>query len=360
MILSITDFGMQKIGAAQVAFINPPSVKLDFTDAANIADLWIIEKCVRNCIQSVISGMAVLPNRFLVKLDPKTDYFKAYQPHHGFVRLTIEKGTGIVAPKKSSGMSRLLAKVVKDIPDCYVKVNVGAEAEWRTSTQKNSTEPVWNETHDFLVADFEQAIGVDIKDDDLAGDDDIGIGYTTIKQVLLNGGEHEIALTHKDTPTDAKLTIRAKFYHFVADRFTLSADANEQGHTKDSVCGLVTILVASALNLSGDKDDLNPSVEVTWGGKKFQTAAKTYTPGTDIFNPSFDQAFKFHLTADMVANPGAFRIALMNRKHEAGSVEVPFEDILGAEGMTIADSFDVGSGASVRASISVHGVQRAE
>ena len=39
--------------------------------------------------------MAVLPNRFLVKLDPTTDWFKAYQPHHGVLRLTIDRATGI-------------------------------------------------------------------------------------------------------------------------------------------------------------------------------------------------------------------------------------------------------------------------
>ena len=64
--------------------------------------------------------MAVLPNRFLVKLDGNVDYFKTYHPHHGIVRLTVEKATGITAPKKKSGVSRLIAKVVKDVPDCYV------------------------------------------------------------------------------------------------------------------------------------------------------------------------------------------------------------------------------------------------
>jgi Ca2+-dependent lipid-binding protein len=346
-----------QIGAAQVAFINPPSVKLDFTDAANIADCFLISKTVRKAITSIISGMAVLPNRFLVKLDANNDYFKTYQPQHGVLRLTIIKASGIEAPKKKSGASRLLSKIIKDVPDCYVKVNVGAEEEWRTSVQKNNHEPEWNETHDFLVADFEQAIAVDIQDDDLVGDDDIGLGLTTIKEVLLNGGSHELSLTHQGEATNAVLSIRAEFHHFVADANLLTAQA---GGSRDQTCGLVTILVAGAFGLSGQRDELNPSVKVTWGEKTFQTAAKAYTPGTDIYSPSFDQAFSFALTSDMVANPGNFKISLMNKTDEAGSAEVPFQDVLDAPGLVREDNFDVGSGATVRASISIHGLQLAE
>jgi Ca2+-dependent lipid-binding protein len=345
------------IGAAQVSFINPPDLKLDFTDAANIADSFLIKKTVRNTILGIISGMAVLPNRFLVKLDNNNDYFKTYQPHLGTIRLTIEKATGIAAPKKESGVKRLLQKVMKDVPDCYVKVNVGAEEEWRTSVQKNNREPVWNESHDFLVSDFEQRIALDIQDDDLAGDDDIGLGYTSIKDVLLNGGSKEITLTHQDQTTDARLIVHAKFHHFVAEPSLLSANNTDSA---DQIVGLVTILIASARNLQGNRDELNPKVAISWGQKKFETAAKTYTPGTDIFNPSFDQAFQVPATADMVANPSNFRIALMNKTAEVGVVEVPFADVVGAPGMVVGEAWDVGGGASVRAQISVHACQAAE
>ncbi|KAF2850393.1 hypothetical protein T440DRAFT_112064 [Plenodomus tracheiphilus IPT5] len=350
------------IGALQVSFINTPYLKLDFTDAANIADCFLIEKTVRNTILGIIEGMAVLPNRFLVKLDNNNDYFKTYQPHHGIVRLTIEKATGITAPKKKSGVSRLLAKVVKDVPDCYVKVKVGAEEEWRTSVQKNDHDPVWNETHDFLVADYEQGISVDIQDDDLAGDDDIGIGYATIKEVLLNGGTHELSLSHKGEATDARLTVHAQFHNFVPNASLLSAQ-NSANNGADTICGLATILIASALGLQGQRDELNPSVQVAWGDKKFVTAAKTYTPGTDIFNPSFDQAFRIPLTADMLANPAAmgnFRISLLNKGVEGGGAEVGFQDVLGAEGLLREESFDVGGGARVRARIVLQGIQLAQ
>lgn len=149
-----------------MAFINTPTLKLDFTGAADIADLSLIKATVRNVILGVINSMAVLPNRYLVKLDGTIDFFKTYLPHIGVLRLTVANASGLALPKnkESSGgatgkISKLLAKVgIKDTPDCYCKVKVGAESEWRTSTKNDSYTPEWNETHDFLVADFDQII----------------------------------------------------------------------------------------------------------------------------------------------------------------------------------------------------------
>lgn len=118
--------------------------------------------------------------------------------------------------------------------------------------------------------------------------------------------------------------------------------------TEPDICGLATILVASALG---------PSVKITWGDKSFQTILKTYTPGTDIFNPSFDQSFQISLTAAMIANPGNFKISLLSKTAEAGSVEVAYKDVVNAPDMVKEGSFEVGSGASVRARIMARGIQ---
>ncbi|KAL6702898.1 hypothetical protein ACN47E_000860 [Coniothyrium glycines] len=347
---------MPLIGAAQVSFINPPELEMDFTNAANIADSFLLKNTIRKTILGIIAGMAVLPNRYLVKLDGSNDWFKTYQPHLGVLRLTIGNAVGVTGPKKS-GAKRLLAKIVKDVPDCYCTVNVGAEEEWRTSTRKNDHDPEWNETHDFLVTDFEQAIFLDVKDDDLGGDDDIGLGRTTVKDVLLAGGTHELALSHKGNTTDARVTVHAKFFHFVTEASALSAQ-HSQG--EGQLCGLATVLIASALGLEGKRDDLQPSVKITWGGKEYRTAIRTYTPGTDIFNPSFDQAFKFPITGEMLANAGNFKLTLLNKEVESGVVEIPFTEVQSASGLVIANNYDVGGGAVIRASVTLHGLQEAQ
>jgi Ca2+-dependent lipid-binding protein len=316
----------------------------------------IISGTVRKTILDIIGGMAVLPNRFLVKLDNSSDWFKTYQPHMGVVRLTIERAVGIAGPKKS-GAKRLLAKLVKDVPDCYCQVTVGAEEMWRTTTKKNDHDPEWNETHDFLVSDFDQNIHIDIDDDDVGGDDDIGEGFISIKDILLGGGSKDIALSHKGENTGAHVTVHAKFFHLVSDPSALSAsDSQGQGQ----FCGLATILVASALGLQGQRDELSPSVKVTWGAKEFRTAIKTYTPGTDIFNPSFDQAFRIPITRDLLESGASFRVALLNKESEAGAVDIPFADVLNGPDAGVADAYDVGNGATVRVSVSVKGLQLAQ
>lgn len=345
----------KKIGAAQVAFINPPTLKLDFTDAANIADFSIIDRCVRKVILNIIKSMAVLPNRFLVKLDSSNDYFKTFQHHLGVIRLTVGTATGVTGPKKS-GAKRFFEKLVKDVPDCYCDVTVGAEEEWRTSTAKNSHDPEWNETHDFLVTDYDQCITLDVNDEDLGSDDDIGLATTTVKKLLLGGGSQELPLFHKGEETGASITVSAKFFNFVGETDSISAESESEGQ----ICGLATVLIASVLKLQGQRDELNPAVKVTWGEKEFVTPAKSYSPGTDIFNPSFDTAFRFPVTAALLADPPSFKVTLMNAGKEAGSYEIPYADVAGAPGMNLDDEFDVGSGAVVRARVSLRGLQLAE
>jgi len=345
------------IGAAQVAFINPPELSFDFTDGLSFADLSIISNCIRKVVLGIIGGMAVLPNRFLVKLDNSNDWFKTYQPALGVLRLTVEKAVGIAGPKKS-GAKRLLQKLVKDVPDCYCKVKVGAGEEWRTTTKKDNRDPDWNETHDFLVADFEQNIFLDIQDADVGEDDDMGIGHISVKDILLGGGTKEVGLTHNGQPTGAILTVHAQFFNFTPEAPALAESHHSQGDGQ--IAGLATILIANVNGLNGNRDDLMPSVKVSWGGKDYRTAKKTYTPGTDIFNPGFDTAFQVPLTQELARGQQPFQVSLMNKEEVTGSVEIPFADVMNSEEMTVADTYDVGSGATVRVSISMRGLQQAQ
>lgn len=201
-------------------------------------------------------------------------------------------------------------------------------------------------------------------DDDLGADDDIGMAAITVRQLLLSGGAQALKLEHeKEGMQDATVSIRAKFYSFVDDAGALSQESAAE-HDQGQVVGLATVLVASALNLQGQRDELKPSVTVKWGGDEKQiltTAIKTYAPGTDIFNPSFDQAFRIPITKELLANQPGFELTLLNGgKDKTGQVVVPFEEVLESPGCVKEGEFDVGGGALVRASISVRGLRLAE
>jgi len=293
--------------------------------------------------------MAVLPNRFLVKLDINTDWFKTYHHPLGFLRLTVESGSKLGQDKEGKSFFKKLAH---DVPDCFVKVLLSPEGEWRTKTVMNSRDPEWNETHDFLISDHDQQIELDIDDDDTASDDDIGIAVTTVKKLLLDGGRQELSLAHKEEPIEGKVKLHAEFLKFVPDASSLK---KQEAGTQ----GLLTVLVASALGIQGQRQDLKPSVAVTWGTNAFRTAVKTDMLGTDIHNPAFDQAFRVPLVAGSIDGAAPVRIALMDGNNEKGSVEISLDEVLAAPDLTVQKDFELGGagGAVVRAAVVLRGLE---
>jgi len=296
----------------------------------------------------------VLPNRFLYKLDAANDYFKSQLYPLGIIRLTVEKAWAF-AEDKQSASKKFLSKLTRDSPDAYCKVAVGAEETWRTSTKNNTTSPAWNEEHDFVVTDLNQCITIDLLDEDVGSDDHFGLAATTVKNILSAGGKLELSLVHKEQPVEGKVALSCKFYRFAAEDSSFTASE----HSADGLlCGVATIMVAGAFDVPGHRKELSPSVVVTWGEKHhFQTAVITDAPGTDIHNPTFDTTFRIPTTANMVGNGAqSFRIALMNKKDEIGHVELPLSDVSKAPDMVLQKRFDVGGGATIRASINIRGI----
>lgn len=293
--------------------------------------------------------MAVLPNRFLVKLDANNDWFKTYAHPLGILRLTVESGSKLGQDKEGKSF---LKKLTHDVPDCFVKVLVSPEGEWRTKTIMDNRDPEWNETHDFLVSDHDQQIELDVDDVDTTSNDEIGIAATTVKQLLLDGGRQELSLSHKEQPTDGKIKLHGQFLKFVPDAASLS---NQETGTQ----GLLTVLVASALGIQGLRKDLKPSVAVTWGTNAFRTAVKTDMLGADIHNPAFDSAFRLLLVDGSAAGATPVRIALMDGDTEKGFVEIPLDEVLAAPDLTVQKDFELNGaeGVVVRAAVILRGVE---
>ncbi|KAK3614672.1 hypothetical protein LTR56_027097, partial [Elasticomyces elasticus] len=342
------------IGAVQVAFINPPVLKLDFTGAANVADFSAIDGAVRNVILTVINGILVLPNRILVNLDTNNDYFATFMYPLGILRVNVDRAWGFAEESKGKA-SRIFSKITRSAPDSYAKLSVGAEEPWKTKTKNNTTHPIWAETHDFIVTDLDQCLKVDVEDEDVGGDDEVGIALTTVREAM-NGAKQELPLIRKGVETEGRVSISSQFFPFApaGDSFS-AADHTGEGR----LCGLATILIGGAYGIRGAREELKPSVKVTWGeAHRYQTAIKADGPGMDMNNPAFDQNFRIPLTSDLVGS-GVFRIALLNGEKETGAVEIPFADVLSAPEMTLQNKFDMGGGATVRASICLRGVRAA-
>lgn len=303
--------------------------------------------------------MATLPNRYLVTLDTNNDYFKTFLQPLGVLRLTVEKAWDFAEEAKGKAR-KLISKITRAAPDCYAKAVLGAEPEWKSSTKNNTVHPSWNETHDFVVTDYDQIVKLELFDEDVNGDDELGLATTTVKDLLLlPGGKKDLALTDNDVETGGKISIACEYFPLEAEGGKSFSTSTHSGEGR--VCGIATALIAGAYGIKGQRDQLTPSVKVSWGKDHvFQTVVKTDAPGTDINNPSFDQNFRIPLTTDMAgSSAGAFRVALFNGETEVGGVDVPFADVVSAPEMTLEDKFDVGGGTTVRAGISLRGLGKA-
>lgn len=338
---------MPLVTAMQLAFVNPPQIALDFTGLAQVADFSLIDDSVRGVIHQVLSSILVLPNRMLVKVDPSNIWYDTYQQHLGFLRLTVVSGRGFKTPKGW----------IKDIPDIYCKVKLGAHKEWHTETKKNDTSPEWEETADFLLSDHDQMIMIEAMDDDLARDDKLGTGRMTVGELLMAGRRAEVPLLIDEADTGATVTVRCDIMQFVPDVSSVTDGA----HSAPGLCsGMLTVLVAGARNIPSDRREAASSVKVTIGEKEFVTPVVMDVPGVDAINPAFDAAFRVPLTVEKAGEAPDVTMTLINKKKELGSTTVKYEEIVAATDATLTNEYSFANGACIMAKIIVSGIVAAQ
>mmetsp|Transcript_21744 Transcript_21744/g.24164 ORF Transcript_21744/g.24164 Transcript_21744/m.24164 type:complete len:508 (-) Transcript_21744:169-1692(-) len=321
------------VGAVQLAFINPPTIDIDFTGIANIADWSIVDTKIQEIVQSQLAPMMVLPNRLLSTLDPTNNFCRdTYQEPVGIVRVTIVKGSQF---RDELGLFR------KDIPDLYVKTKFGAlTEEWTTSVQKNTKNPAWNEQKDFIFSDDDQELRLEVWDADnkLLGDPDdlIGVASTTMGQFLLNdtnNGLDSLKLSMDGSHIGPEITIQAEIYKCVPDlaSFTLP-DFSNGNDRSNCICGYLIILVGQVFDIAVPKIYANTSVKVGWGSKyDFVTPSVVNAPGMDPTNPSFNTPFLIPLTQEDVVSTQSpipdVVFTMMNNDDKIGTLNVSFDDI---------------------------------
>jgi len=340
------------VAAAKVAFINPPALDLDFTGLADVADWSIVDEAVRKIIDDVLKGMLVLPQQMLVKLDAETSIAEAHQEPLGVCRLTPVRAGEFKVQNKKSYLR------VKDVPDVYLQISLGAHPLWRTKTVKNTTTPEFNESRDFLLSDHDQLVTIVAWDDDVTDDDYLGTGTVTVGQLLSSPDRTvEVALNRvqKDGGDHfvdgCAVVLRCDVFPLVSDATSLAQGRN--------LAGLLTVLVANAYDVPGAREDAASCVTVAFGTRDFCTAVVYDMPGVmDGTNPVFDAPFLVPLGAEdkesVMDTP--LVLALVNGKEEIGRVVLEYSQLLEAPDLTIERKVEVGQGASIKFSVSLRGV----
>lgn len=258
------------VSAVQYAFINPPSMKLDFTGLAQVADLKVIHNSIQKVIQETMASMVVLPNRMLYKMDLSNNFLDTYHAPLGIARITLVGGQGFVEEKKSFG--------AVDVPDVYCRTTVGCCDEWKTSVIKNNMAPEWNESADFLFTDHQQIIQVEAWDEDtgaLDADDFLGQAKVTVGELLLRGRTMDMPLLIDKKETGASLTLSCELSEWTTDLSSFGRSPDEH----NVLCGLLAIIVTKAFAIPVERMEAASFVKVTFGTKEFYTGQVSHYPG---------------------------------------------------------------------------------
>jgi len=328
------------IGAIQYGFINPPTLELDFTGLANLADIGGVDKKIRTILDDVIAGVMVLPNRMTYRMDLACDYRDAFAAPLGIARLTAVSGRGFKVEK---------TKFKTDIPDVYLRVKLGSSPEWKTSVQKNTLSPAWNESADFLLSDTDQIVEIQAWDEDkgvLDADDELGVAYTTVGDILTARGKTlEVELLNEENiGTGAFITLHCDVCSLVKPTtFETSPPSNH-------LAGLLTIMVTKAFDLPVSKEEAQSFVKVKFGGQEFVTSVIYDYPGyVDGQNPTYDISFLVPITREHMESgtlPNV-QFELLNgatNPTTLGSLSIPAQSLLEAPDGVITESRVIGAG----------------
>ena len=346
--------------AVQYFFIDPPMLDLDFTGLAQVADMKMVNGKILKVINDSLADMVVLPNRMMTKVDPAVSFYNVYQPPRGFARITVLSGKGFVAEKRRMRSD--------DEPDVYCQISLGTSEPRKTSTVKNSVEPIWGtESFDFLLSDFQQTVTINVFDEDkgaIDSDDHLGTAHITVQQLLLAAGNRRTSLlleTDDGKPTGAEIKIRCDLLPLTSKSLT---SLTTQKASPFAMGGLLTVLVSNATNIPVDSSKLGTYVKVSYGDKhEFVTPTILEDVGVDAINPAYDSAFHVPITTqDFLAGRPDVLLQILQPTDDVekpkiiGQTSVMHSQLTRATDTTLQEKRDIGSGISLDFLVSLKGL----
>ncbi len=307
------------VSAMQIGYINPPSIEMDFSGMANIADNSLLRGRVMDVFNEVFASLFVLPNRMLVPLLPGNDFFSTYELPIGVLKLTLLQGQGF---KTNGGLFR-------DVPDMYVKMVVGGEKVQKSKVVKNSKTPEWGETFDFIYSDAEQLVRFSAYDEDLDKDDFMGAASVRAYELLQEGaGGIEVRLRDKGKELKSSLTVKSEVMRLSSDRTNFDASmAND-----DEIVGLLSVVVAGASNITESKN-LATYARVYVGEREFVTAVVKKMVGVDPTMPQYNAIFNVALSRALFEEQPTIKLQLYKGEDKLGESVVEVKEVMSEKEM---------------------------
>eukprot|EP01062_Namystynia_karyoxenos_P022481 TRINITY_DN18642_c0_g1_i2.p1 TRINITY_DN18642_c0_g1~~TRINITY_DN18642_c0_g1_i2.p1 ORF type:complete len:1234 (+),score=310.52 TRINITY_DN18642_c0_g1_i2:98-3799(+) len=149
------------IGGLDLAFVNRPTIEMEWTGLGSLADAPLLSGAVRSAVNSAVASLCVMPNRIAVPFswtDPAVIRAQLRCPVPvGVLRVTVLRASGLPPRDVSRGRVRL--------PSAHVAVRLG-DQQGRTAPEPRSAEPEWSadNTVELTVHSLEQVVDIDVYD----------------------------------------------------------------------------------------------------------------------------------------------------------------------------------------------------
>jgi hypothetical protein len=161
--------------AVQASFLDPPVIDYSLTGIAAASDMGPWMGHFRSYVNDALGGLAVLPNRVALKLDPAVDFLRMARLSHpvGVLRVAVLRGYGF-PHTDANPIKQSLGQSAE--PDVYVVLRLGA-AKHTTACVNDCQDPVFDsQVFDFVLPSSSpaQLLHVQAFDSDLGADDDLG------------------------------------------------------------------------------------------------------------------------------------------------------------------------------------------
>lgn len=144
------------LGGIVACFLNPPDLELQYCGVAHCVESTMLANRFQKMVDVGLASALVLPHVFSVPIGTEGQAVDrallAHPKPIGVLRVTAVRATNL---REGWPLKRSRSP--------YLSLSLAGE-EWQTSAVWSSLNPEWDETHDFLVYDKRQTLGIEIVD----------------------------------------------------------------------------------------------------------------------------------------------------------------------------------------------------
>mmetsp|Transcript_176092 Transcript_176092/g.564642 ORF Transcript_176092/g.564642 Transcript_176092/m.564642 type:complete len:613 (+) Transcript_176092:59-1897(+) len=154
------------VGAIKICFLDPPQIQYEFHGLLKVIEAPGIKQAIRGAVDAILAHQLVMPNSIVVPLVKDIEHLHDQEKHPlGILRVHARSAKDL----HDSDFNLLPTKRA----DPYLCVKL-CDQSWTSASCKGTCDPKWadHEFYDFVIYDADQAVSIEVFDDDWGNPDD--------------------------------------------------------------------------------------------------------------------------------------------------------------------------------------------